>query len=328
MHCVIPAAGRGTRMRPHTWSVPKPLLPVAGKPILGHLIDSLEEAGVDRITLVTGYLGDMLVDWTKRAYPRLRVDFVEQKSPDGLGSAVGLAADLMDSGPVMVALADTLFLSDLSRLKNAPATNMLAVCPVDDPERFGIVITGDGGEVVRLVEKPREPVGNLAIVGVYYFRSGDALIRACASLKSENLRTRGEFQLTDAMQLMLNTGEPFTTWCVDRWFDCGTTETLVSTNRALLDRTGTTGKPVLEDSAVIGPCSFGSGVVLRRSVIGPHVSVGKGSLLEDCLVSDSVIGEDTRVGGTRLSRSVIGSRCTVRGSAKTLSTGDDGTVEL
>lgn len=327
MHCIIPAAGKGTRMRPHTWSAPKPLLPVAGKPILGHLIDSLQRAGVDRLTLITGYLGDALADWTRRSYPGMRVDVAQQTNPDGLGAAVGLAGSFVDDGPVMVALADTLFTSDLSLLRGMDR-NMLAVCPVEDPERFGIVVTGPSGEVVRLVEKPSEPVGNLAIVGVYYFASGASLMEACGELKRSDIRTRGEFQLTDAMQLMLERGEPFSTWEVESWYDCGTTETLLATNRALLDAGGGSGLPVLENSVVVEPCAFGRGVVIRNSVVGPHVSAGDGSFLEDCVVSDCVLGSHARVQSGRFSGTMLGARATVRGRSRSLSIGDDSNVEI
>ena len=326
MHCIIPAAGMGKRMRPHTWSMPKPLLPVAGKPIIGHLIDSLARAGVDRVTLITGYLGGMLVDWARSAYPDLRVDFVEQRQADGLGAAVGLAGGLVDDGPVMVALADTLFTSDLSFLRGCDR-NMLAVCPVSDPERFGIVVTNADGEVLRLVEKPSDPVGNLAIVGVYYFASGVSLMRACGELKRSDIRTRGEYQLTDAMQLMLADGEPFSTWTVRNWFDCGTTDTLLETNRELLDILGGSGAPKLENSLVIQPCAFASGVVLRNSVVGPHVSACEGALFEDCIVRDSIIGSGARLHGLTLAGSMIGAGASVLKRLQSLSIGDDCSIE-
>lgn len=327
MHCIIPAAGMGTRMRPHTWSTPKPLLPVAGKPILAHLIDSLTLIGVDRLTLVTGYLGGMLVDWTRNAYPDHTVDFVEQKHVSGLGAAVGLARDLVDDGPVMVALADTLFQADLGVLRGC-RTNMLAVCPVNDPERFGIVVTGEDGRVLRLVEKPKEPAGNLAIVGVYYFSDGSSLMRACDELSRLGITTRGEYQLTDAMQLMLQSGQPFETLPVGKWYDCGTTETLLYTNRELLDLHGGTGTPILENSVVVPPCAFGQGVVLRDSVVGPHVSVGEGAVIERSVIRDSVLGAGARVHGGSITGSMLGARTALRQASRSLSIGDDCSLEV
>lgn len=327
MHCIIPAAGMGTRMRPHTWSTPKPLLPVAGKPILAHLIDSLTDIGVDRLTLVTGYLGGKLVDWTRSSYPGHTVDFVEQTEVNGLGAAVGLARDLVQDGPVMVALADTLFEADLGILRNCP-DNMLAVCPVPDPERFGIVVTGTDGRVLRLVEKPAEPVGNLAIVGVYYFADGPSLMNACDELRKRGIRTRGEYQLTDAMELMLREGQPFGTLPVGKWYDCGTTETLIFTNRELLESRGGSGTPILENSVVVQPCSFGDGVVLRDSVVGPWVSVGNGSVIERSVVRDSVIGAGTRINGISITGSMMGAGAVALMSPKSLSIGDDCSLEI
>lgn len=327
MHCIIPAAGMGTRMRPHTWSVPKPLLPVAGKPILAHLIDSLTRIGVDRLTLVTGYLGGMLVDWTRRAYPDHTVDFVEQRQANGLGAAVGLARDLVKEGPVMVALADTLFEADLARLRGCTA-NMLAVCPVNDPERFGIVVTNPDGRVLRLVEKPKEPVGNLAIVGVYHFSDGLLLMRACDDLLRLGIRTRGEYQLTDAMQLMLEGGQAFETIAVDSWYDCGTTETLLGTNRALLISGGGGGTPLLENSVVLPPCAFGHGVILRDSVVGPYVSVGEGTVIERCVVRDSVLGAGAHVDGGFMTGSMLGAGTHVRQAPRSISIGDDCSLEV
>jgi glucose-1-phosphate thymidylyltransferase len=327
MHCIIPAAGIGTRMRPHTWSVPKPLLPVAGKPILGHLIDSLSQAGVDRVTLITGYLGEMLVEWTRNAYPGLRVDFVRQDTADGLGAAVGLARGMVEEGPVMVALSDTLFTSDLGMLRECGG-NMLAVCPVGNPERFGIVVTDASGKVLRLVEKPSEPVGDLAIVGIYHFASGPAIMEACARLKKLGIRTRGEYQLTDAMQLMLSDGESFTTWTVDDWFDCGTTATLLDTNRALLDSRGGEGAPELENSVVVPPCSFGAGVSVCNSVVGPHVSAGEGVRIRDSVVRNCILGPGSRVSGGFVTGSMLGARASLVCRERSLSAGDDCTVEI
>lgn len=327
MHCIIPAAGMGTRMRPHTWSTPKPLLPVAGKPILAHLIDSLTAIGVDRITLVTGYLGGILVDWTRKAYPDHTVDFVEQTEMNGLGAAVGLAGGLVDEGPVMVALADTLFQADLGILRDCP-DNMLAVCPVPDPERFGIVVTGADGRVLRLVEKPAEPIGNLAIVGVYYFSDGPSLMNACDELRRRGIKTRGEYQLTDAMELMLRGGQRFGTLPVEKWFDCGTTETLILTNRALLDSGVGGGSPVLENSVVVQPCAFGKDVVLRDSVVGPHVSAGDGTVIERSVISDSVLGAGARVLGVSMTGSMMGAGTVARQAPKSLSIGDDCSLEI
>lgn len=325
MHCIIPAAGKGTRMRPLTWSNPKPLLPVAGKPMLAHVIDTLKGAGVDHLTLIVGYLGEAIVSWARGAYPDLSIDFAVQKTTDGLASAVLLADERASDEPSMVVLGDTLFSADLSVLKGEER-NMIVTSPVDDPSRFGVVVM-DGESVVRLVEKPSEPVSNLAIVGVYYFASGTRLMQSCRELIDRDIRTRGEYQLTDAMQLMLEAGEPFGILDIDGWYDCGKPETLLETNRILLERNGGSGRPTLKDSVVIQPCSFGSGVTLRNSVVGPCVSLGDGVTVEDSRVTYSIASAEACISGANLKGSVVGERSRISSKASAVFLGDDSILD-
>ncbi|PIE51717.1 nucleotidyl transferase [Candidatus Fermentibacteria bacterium] len=321
MHCIIPAAGKGTRMRPLTWSKPKPLLPVAGRPMLAHVMDTLKDAGVDHITLITGYLGQEIVDWARSGYPDILVDFAVQESADGLASAVLLAEEYTTDSPSMVVLGDTLFSADLSVLKGE-TRNLIVTAPVDDPSRFGVVLM-ENGQVKKLVEKPSEPISNLAIVGVYYFASGRKLMEYCRQLKEKNTRTRGEYQLTDAMQLMLQNGEPFGTLNIQGWYDCGKPETLIETNRILLKENGGAGTPVLKNSVVIEPCFFQEGTVLKNSVVGPFVSCGRNVTICDSRISDSIICDDSLVSQVNLEGSVTGDRTSVEGRPGRLFTGDD-----
>jgi len=321
MHCIIPAAGKGTRMRPLTWSNPKPLLPVAGKPILAHVIDTLCGAGVNHITLITGYLGDAVVSWTRNAYPELKVDFAVQENPDGLASAVLLAEEFTGDEPTMVVLGDTLFSADLSVLKGEER-NLIVTCPVEDPSRFGVVIM-ESERVVRFVEKPAEPVSNLAIVGVYYFSSGSRLMDSCRELKRRDIRTRGEYQLTDAMQLMLQQGEPFGTLNIRSWYDCGKPETLLETNRALLSEFQNHSNVVLEDSTVISPCFFGTGTRIRNSVVGPFFSCGENVLVQDSRISDTITGDACTFSNSVIEGSVTGQRVSVTGVSGRIFLGDD-----
>lgn len=325
MHCIIPAAGKGTRMRPLTWSNPKPLLPVAGKPMLAHVMDTLVQAGVDHITLITGYLGDSIVSWAQIAYPEIKVDFALQKNADGLASAVLLAEEFADNGPSMVVLGDTLFSADLSVLKGE-TRNLIVTSPVEDPSRFGVVVM-DGKTVVRLVEKPSEPISNLAIVGVYYFASGTKLMHYCRMLKEKNITTRGEYQLTDAMQLMLQDGEPFGTLDIHSWYDCGKPETLIETNRLLLQQDGGAGTPQVENSVVIEPCYFGSSVVLRNSVVGPFFSCGDCVVVENSRISNSIAGTGSHFHHVNLTDSVTGERAVLSGKQRKVFLGDDSVTE-
>lgn len=326
MHAIIPAAGIGTRLRPQTWSVPKPLLEVAGKPILAHIMDDLTAAGVDHTTLIVGYLGDEVVTWARRYYPGLDIDFAVQERMDGLASAVSLAEPFTGEGRTLVVLGDTLFTADLRAAFSAPM-NMLAVMEVEEPSRFGVVLM-DGDRVSRLVEKPSEPVSRLAIVGVYSFLSGSALMDACRRLIASGQRTRGEFQLTDAMQLMLTEGHPFGVFPVSGWFDCGRPETFLETNRALLDRSG---GEVLGDASralLIPPVSIGEGAVVVDSVVGPHVSVGSGATVRGSVIADSVIGPGASINGALLRASIIGNDASITGEASSISIGSTAEIRL
>lgn len=325
MHCIIPAAGKGTRMRPLTWSIPKPLIPVAGKPMLGHVMDSLIEAGVDHITLIVGYLGDVIVEWAKTEYPDIQVDFAVQKQPDGLASAVLLAEKYVSEGPSMVVLGDTLFSADLTVLKGE-TRNMIVASRVEDPSRFGVVVY-ENGKVVKLVEKPSEPISNQAIVGVYYFANGKKLMDYCNDLKKQNIRTKGEFQLTDAMQLMLENNEPFGTLEIDGWYDCGKPETLLETNRELLAVIGGSGNPSLENSTVIEPCCFGAGTIIRNSVVGPNFSGGAEVRIENSIISNTIAGDNSFFNNVVLNESVTGARSVVTKLSSSVYIGDDSVLE-
>lgn len=326
MHCIIPAAGKGTRMRPLTWSNPKPLIHVAGRPVLAHVIDSLLEADVDHITLIVGYLGDAIVSWARIAYPQIKVDFAIQEKPDGLASAVLLAEQYVTEDPLMIVLGDTLFSADLSVLRGE-VRNMIVTSPVEDPSRFGVVVM-DGSRVAELVEKPSEFISNLAIVGVYYYANGRRLMEYCKELQKRDIKTRGEYQLTDAMQLMLQNEEPFGILDIDGWYDCGKPETLLETNREFLDRQGSSGTPVLENAVVIDPCFFGAGTVIRNSVVGPWFSGGTGILIENSRISNTIAGADSEFKHVMLTESVTGERSIVHGSFSKMYTGDDSVAEI
>lgn len=325
MHAIIPVAGMGTRLRPITHTTPKALIPVAGRPVLGHIVDRLIPAGVDRVTLVVGHLGDSIVSWVRSEFP-LEVGFVRQDSMDGLASAVALAAPYVDDGPTMVVLGDTIFEADLRDIARGTC-NRLAVCPVDDPSRFGVVVS-EGGMAVRLVEKPVEFVSDLAIVGIYLFRSGLRMIRACGDLIRGDIRTRGEYQLTDAMQLMIDAGEPFELFRVDDWLDCGKPETLLQTNRAMLDRiAGETPAP-REGCIVLPPSWIDPGAEISDSVIGPYASIGSGCRIRGSLVRNTIACGGNAVSDSVLDSSVLGFGASVTSRPASICLGDDSTISL
>lgn len=318
MQAIIPVAGIGTRLRPHTFTTPKALLNVAGKPMLGHILDRLEVLDIDRIVLITGYLGEQIIDYVSNEYS-FNVRYAHQKSMEGLADAVNLAAPHLREDKTIVVLGDTLFDADLSVLRNTES-NMIAVQEVPDPERFGVVVLKDDS-VTRLIEKPQDPVSNLAIVGVYYFRSSSILMNATSRLILSGQRTRGEFQLTDAMQLMLDDGEKFGTFRVRKWFDCGKPETLLETNRSLLEESGGyQGNPV--DSKIIPPVFIHDSAQVINSVIGPYVSICENVVLRRTVISNSIVFRSARIENTVLNGSLVGENAVVSNHLNEINIGD------
>lgn len=319
MHAIIPAAGAGTRLRPFTHTVPKPLIPVAGRPLLGHILDRLVDAGADRLTLVVGHLGDAIVDWVKSEYRGISVDFARQVTFDGLAGAVSLAAPSVDDSPTMVVLGDTVFEADLAGCCRSD-TNTLAVCRVEDPRRFGVVVERDG-KALRLVEKPVEFVSDLAIVGIYGFRSGESLVRWCGELRRRDIRTRGEYQLTDVMQLMIDAGEEFELFRVSEWLDCGRPETLLETNGRLLS--GREAPQAPPGCLVVPPVHIDPTARLERCIIGPNTSIGPGCEFRDCILRNTLAFGWNRGSDLVLESSILGYRAAATSSASTLLLGDD-----
>lgn len=315
MKAVIPAAGIGTRLRPHTLTKPKALLPVAGKPILAHIMDDLTDAGIDGFVLIVGYMGDAVRAWFARERPGLDITFVEQTERLGLGHAIWTARHALGDDPFFCILGDTILKADYASLLGAP-TNLIAVREVEDPRRFGVVEM-DGTRVKRFVEKPDVPPSNLAIVGAYLFRDAGALWTSLDRVVGEDIRTRGEYQLTDALQMMVEAGRPFATAPVTDWYDCGKAETWLDTNRVLLARAGGPSAP-----GITAPCHVPADTVVRGSRLGPNVSVGAGCVIEDCELADCVIGDGVRLRGCRLDASLVGDHCTLAGVVGSVNLGD------
>lgn len=316
MKAVIPAAGIGTRLRPHTLNKPKALLPVAGKPILAHIMDDLTDAGIDGFVLIVGYHGDEVRRWFTRERPDLDITFVEQTERLGLGHAIWTAREALGDEAFFCILGDTILKADYASLLASPQS-MIAVREVDDPRRFGVVEM-DGPKVKRFVEKPDVPPSNLAIVGAYLFRDGRALWRSLDRIVAEDIRTRGEYQLTDALQMMVEEGIPFNTVEVTDWYDCGKKETWVQTNRILLERDPET----REGEGIVAPSNVAADAIISGSVVGPNVSVGPGSVIENCKLTDCVIGAGSRLVGCNLDQSLVGDECVLTGISGEINVGD------
>jgi glucose-1-phosphate thymidylyltransferase len=319
---VIPAAGSGTRLKPHTDTTPKPLLAVAGKPILAHILDRVATARPDRIVLVVGpgEHGDRL-----RAYAASRRDLaitcVVQESPLGLGHAVLQARTAVGDAPVLIVLGDTIVEAPLDRL--AAEGSWIGVKEVDDPRRFGVAAVR-GGQITALVEKPERPETNLAVCGLYAIRNSGLLFESLESLERDGTRTRGEIQLTDALQRMIERGEELRPFPVKGWYDCGNTEALLDANRALLDSHA---EPANRPGVVVVPPVWLDATAdVRDSEIGPHASIGPGATVRRSVIRHSIVNEGASVEDAFLDHEVIGERQVVRGSRR-LNVADSSEVE-
>ncbi len=323
MKAIIPVAGQGTRLRPHTHTIPKVLLQVAGKPIVGHILDELKPLGIDELVMVVGYRGDMIQEYVNTSYS-YKTTFVEQKELLGLGHAIYLAAKEAGSGPTLIILGDTVFRADMRPIMEAQHA-LLGVKPVEDPRRFGIAEVKNG-RVVRLVEKPDRPSSNLAIVGIYFLPDLAPLLECLERIVSENRTTKGEIQLTDALQLLLDQGVDMRPLPVEGWLDCGKPETLLDTNRQLLISKGY--HRSIEGSILIDPVYVADSAVIDTSIIGPFVSVAENSVIERSILRDTIVNQEANVQNASLEESIIGAHAVVRGRMSHLNVGDSSEIDF
>lgn len=326
MKAIIPVAGMGTRLRPHTHTQPKALMHVAGKPILAHILDELVAIGVDEVVLVVGYLGEMIEAYAKEQYGRLRLHFVTQAEPLGNGHAVFVAREHLDGTPVLILFGDTIIKGDLAGLVSSP-TALAGVKEVEDPRRLGVVELNADGRVRRLLEKPSHPPTNLALVGAYFIIDSRALRVALERLVEGNRRARGEFWLADGLQLMLDAGVDMGTFPIEHWYDCGTLDALLTANRALLEAT----PPPLAQTrrAIMIPPSFVSPTaIVEDSVIGPYVSIAEGARVIGSMLKDSIVNANASVEGALLEHSIVGEHALVRGRPGRINVGDSSVIEL
>jgi glucose-1-phosphate thymidylyltransferase len=326
LQVVVPLAGLGTRLRPHTHVRPKPLLNVAGKPILGHIVDQLEGVAVDDVIFITGHLGEQIERWAAEHCP-YPSRFVEQRELRGQAHAISLVGDLLQR-PTLIIFGDTIFQADLTQLGRGPEDGVLFVKEVEDPRRFGIAVVGSDGYVQRLVEKPKEHVGNLAVVGIYYVRDPRALMSAIDQVIARDQQIGGEFYLADALQAMIESGARFRVGPTPVWADCGTVDALLSTNRFLLANGHGRAPATNGEAAILPPVYVDPSAVIQRSVIGPNVSIAAGVTIADSIIADSIVNEDARIEGATLTGSLVGSRATVLGHRARVNVGDDSQVSL
>lgn len=313
MKALIPAAGIGTRLRPHTYSIPKILLNVAGKPMISHLIDELITIEkIDTIAIIIGHLADKVVDYIVNAYrltSHVKFEFIEQKEMLGLGHAIFQAQKYLNGEPVLIILGDTIFECDLKSFISLDYS-AIGYKDVDDPSRFGIIETNNGF-ISKMIEKPSGPEvtqSKKAIAGLYYIKNSDKLLNSLGYIINNNVRTNEDFQLTDALQNMIDNGEKFIPFEVQNWFDCGIPETLLSTNKYLLDKYFKNAKHnVFPRSLIIPPVFIGKNCEISNSIIGPYTTVGNGVTIKESIISNTTIGENSTILSSVLRDSLIGS---------------------
>jgi len=331
MKAIIPVAGLGTRLRPHTYTNPKVLLPVAGKPMVAHILDELVNLNVEEVTFIVHHFGEDIKKWVEEHYS-FRSNFVKQEELLGLGHAISLTAPFhRKDDAVLIILGDTIFYADLASILTW-RENAIGVKSVDDPRRFGIVeLKGD--RVVRLIEKPEKPPSKLAIVGIYHITQPRLLYDCLDDIIREGKTTKGEIQLTDALQLMLDKGAPFRTFEIEEWLDCGKPETLLDTNRRILDNTYSGKQDALfkmrYPSAIIKPpVAIHESAVILDSVVGPHVTICENARIENSIIQNSIIDQNARIKNLILENSLIGdSACAVSKSYR-LNVGDTTEIDI
>jgi glucose-1-phosphate thymidylyltransferase len=326
MKVIIPLAGKGTRLRPHTHVTPKPMLKVAGKPVMSYILDDLKKlGGIDQIIYITGHLKERVEEYARSTYDFDSV-FIEQKVQDGTAGAVALARDYVQE-PVLIIFVDTIFDADLSAIRESKADGIIWTKEVEDYQRFGVVVTDENDFMTRIVEKPSEPISKRANIGLYYIRNWKLLFEGLDHVLAAPPHL-GEFFLTDAFQYMIDHGAKIEVRDVAGWYDAGKIETLLDTNRVVLERGGERRPVNVGDSRIIDPVYVEDRVTLRRSTIGPNVSIGAGTLIEESEISHSIVGGGARIRKSRLVNSLIGDNVIIEGLHGDVTVGDHSEVRV
>ena len=330
MKAIIPVAGAGTKLRPHTYTQPKALIPIAGKTILSFIVDQLHEAGINEFIFIVGYLGEKIQEYVAQTYPTLITHFVYQNERQGTGHAVELTRNIVGSDEVFVALGDTICEFDVQEVMNSPFS-MLGVKKVDDPRNFGVAEINEEGIIEHVVEKPSIPKSNTALVGLYKIKETDFLFECLLHLFEKNIQSNGEYNLTDALDCMIKRGAQFKSFKVKHWFDCGKKESLLESNATLLKKFGgntTNSQHAYKDTIIIPPVSIGPGCEISNAIIGPHVAIGANTIIKHSIIRESIIGSYTNLFEVVLDNSLIGSDASVKGLSRSLNIGDNTEIDF
>lgn len=327
MKVIIPLAGKGTRLRPHTHVTPKPMLRVAGKPVMDYVLDDVRALGdVEQVIYITGHLKEKVEEHACTAYADMPAVFVEQQVQDGTAGAVELARPYVDQ-PVLIVFVDTIFDADLTVVHATDADGIIWTKEVEDYQRFGVVVTDAQGHMTKIVEKPKTPISKRANIGLYYIKNWRLLFEAV----EHTLRqppNMGEYFLTDAFQYMIDRGAKIKVIDVEGWYDAGKLDTLLETNRAMLERGRARVPSDVGGARIVEPVYIEDGVTLRDSTVGPNVSISRGSVVEGSELRDAVIGEKSTIRRCTLARSLVGDGVVLEGVRGEVTVGDHSEVRI
>ncbi len=326
---IIPVAGAGAKLRPHTYTQPKPLIPLAGKTILSFIIDQFLEAGLTDFVFVIGYLGDKIKNYVVEKYPQIKASFVVQDERSGTGHAVYLTKDLIaHNEDLLIVYGDTICDFDLQSVLQSPHS-MVGVKKVDDPREFGVVETNEQGIITQAVEKPKIPKSNLALVGIYKITQSKHFFDIIATELQKKPSTE-EYHLTHAINALVKSDQKIGTFQVTNWFDCGKKDTLLATNAILLEKIEFASEeiPFFDNTIIIHPVSIGEGCTIENSIIGPNVTIGENASIKSSMVKDTIIGSFTVIEKVVLHSSLLGSDAYICGTSQSLNIGDNTEIDF
>ena len=329
MKAIIPVAGAGAKLRPHTYTQPKALIPIAGKTILSFIVDQLKEVGIREFIFIVGYLGEKIQDYVQATYPQLTTHFLYQNDRLGTAHAIELAKSIVGEDEVFISLGDTICEFDMKEVMDSPYS-VLGIKKVDDPRKFGVVEMNESFFVEHTVEKPAIPKSNDALVGIYKIKESAILFECFQHLFAENIKSNGEYHLTDAIDCMIQKGVQFKACKVKQWYDCGKKENLLEANAVLLKKTGglQVSPSMYPHSIIIAPVSIAEGCTIENSIIGPHVTIGNNTTIKSSVVKESIIGSYTTLDEVVLDNSLIGNDAAVKGLSRTLNIGDNTEIDF
>ncbi|HMW67119.1 MAG TPA: sugar phosphate nucleotidyltransferase [Chitinophagaceae bacterium] len=328
MKAIIPVAGAGTKLRPHSYTQPKALIPLAGKTVLSIIIEQLQQAGIQEFVFIVGYLGDKIHDYVEAKHPGIKAHYIHQGDRQGIGHAIRLTRNFVNNDEVFVVLGDTICEYNVREVVESPVS-MIGVRKVDDPRDFGVAEIDTDSVIHHVVEKPQIPKSNMAMVGIYKIKETEQMFQCLENNIRQGLKSHGEYSLTDALDCMIQLGVKFKSFKVENWFDCGKKETMLESNATLLKKFAKeVNASQFENTVIIPPVSIGENCKVKNSIIGPNVAIGEHTVLDSCIVKNSIIGSFSNLFDIVLDDSVIGSDSNLRGETRSLNIGDNTSIDL